>query len=190
MPADMSRRMFLLAIGVFSLPPGGVGAQQAGGAPYGSARRNMLRAAARALRSSEKSLRLEPPPGAASATLAALQTGELHAWSVLDGKGDIVLNGFAGPGPEGPVAFEGYRPESGGRGGLSALLRASRFMELKGHMPTELLAPRLAFCLNRRKIGEFLFDPKVARASGMKPPSMVRAPFARAHKAGRQIRNV
>ncbi|MGE3248361.1 MAG: hypothetical protein AB7F96_03205 [Beijerinckiaceae bacterium] len=187
MPATMSRRMVLLSIGACALAPGGARAQQAGSAGVDSARRNMLAAAARGLKRSAASLRLEPPPGATNASLAALKTGELLAWRVLDGKGDIVLQGFSGPGADGPVAFEGYRPEGGGPGGLSALLRAARAMDGKASIPAGRLAQRLAFCLNRRKIGEFLFDAKVAQSSGIEPPGAVRAPFARAHKSGRQI---
>ena len=153
-----------------------------------AARDNFSVAAAQALGRSRRDIRVDPPQGVATSALHdGLKTGELFAWTALDRSGRIVLRGFAGAGQDPPVAMEGYQSPSGGPGGIAALLKAANVLGTKPSITPAGLAARVAFCLNRQSLGEFLYEPRIARASGFAPPEQVQAPTLIRTGAGREL---
>ena len=123
-----------------------------------TARDNFSVAAAQVLGRNRRDIRIDPPQGVATSALHdGLRTGELFAWTALDRSGRIVLRGFAGAGHGVPVAMEGYKTPGGGQGGIGALLQAANVLGPGTSIPPAGLAARVAFCLNRQSLGEFLY---------------------------------
>jgi hypothetical protein len=153
-----------------------------------AARDNFSVAAAQVLGRNRRDIQIDPPQGVATSALHdGLRTGELFAWTALDRSGRIVLRGFAGAGHGAPVAMEGYKSPGGGPGGIAALLKAANVLGTKPSIPPAGLAARVAFCLNRQSLGEFLYEPRIARASGFAPPEQVQAPTLIRTGAGREL---
>lgn len=123
------------------------------------------------------SFEVHPPTGLEDAGYhAALKTGPLYAWTALDAKLRVLVNGFAGPGPGLQIAFEGFKGSISHLGGLSALMEAMNVLDPPNRMPLDDIVNRVCFCLNRTDRGEFLFDADVMRSSGFDAPAQVRPP--------------
>lgn len=131
---------------------------------------------------------VDPPSGAEDTGYhSRLKTGALLAWSALDTDLRVLVNGFAGQGPDLDIAFEGYKAGIGEPGGLAALMKAMHVRDPGRAMGLDEMVKRLAFCLNRPALGEFLFDEEVMRGSGFATPEAVRPPALRAEGAGRVL---
>lgn len=178
----------MLGLGAASVRPA-VAAQPAGGKRSADVARDRFAAALvrdRGLKPGRFSV--DPPSGAEEqGHYARLKTGQLYAWSALDSDLRVLVNGFAGPGPSFDIAFEGYKAGIGEPGGIAALMKAMHVLDRRRALALDAMVLRVAFCLNRPAMGEFLFDAVVMRGSGFEPPDAVRPPALRAKGKGRVL---
>lgn len=190
MHPGMRRRDLLgVMLGLGAASAGSAAAHPAGGKRSADVARDRFAAALvrdRGLKPGRFSV--DPPSGAEERGYhSRLKTGRLYAWSALAPDLRVLVNGLAGPGPGFDIAFEGYEAGIGRPGGLAALMEAMHVFDPRRALALDEMVLRLAFCLNRPAMGEFLFDEVVMRGSGFATPDAVRPPALRAEGRAKML---